>query len=115
MDSTVPSMLGRQQIAKQILSRLQASQEQALHLELLQIANGHEDTDPLPGAEPKTRDGKILYEDDRPVYPTYGEVQADLAAGAARVMARAVELGVVPLVESMRQMEAAASMDGRVL
>lgn len=108
------NVLRRQEIAEQVIARLRALQERALHLELVQIANGHGRGEPVPGAEPKKKDGRILYEDDRPVYPSYGEQFAELEAAVSRVRNHARELGVLPLVEVMIETEQQAQVDGPV-
>lgn len=91
-NGSVPSSVTVTQLAQQIKEHVVGVQARRLNLELIQVANDHTETDLVPGEAPKTGpDGQYLYEDGRPVYPTYGEHFATLDAQLARLFNRADE------------------------
>ena len=53
----------------------------------VQIANGHDSDDAVPGADPKVADDGVTYviEDGSLVYPTYAEQMADVGAQMTRL------------------------------
>lgn len=99
-----------------MIARLQEVQEKHLYFQLLQAANDHDDDEPLPGAEPRKKNGEYVFQEDgSPSYPTYAESIAECEAAAGRIQDKAAELGLMTLVEKMLEAEHAAHENGAVV